>query len=44
MFKIKKMEYIEDLSYSNLVKLIQGEEIKGADILNSIAHEIEETK
>lgn len=35
---------IEDLSYSNLVSLIQGEEIKGADILNSIACELEENK
>ena len=37
-----KMKYIDDLSYSNLVNLIQGEEIKGADILNNIAHEMEE--
>ena len=36
------MKYIDDLSYSNLVNLIQGEEIKGADILNNIAHEMEE--
>lgn len=36
------MPYIDDLSYSNLVDLIQGEEIKGADILNNIAHEMEE--
>jgi hypothetical protein len=36
------MKYIDDLSFSNLVNLIQGEEIKGADILNSIAHEMEE--
>jgi len=39
-FKI--MPYIDDLSYSNLVNIIQGEEIKGADVLNSIAHEMEE--
>lgn len=37
-----KMEYIEDLSYSNLVNLIQGEEIKAADALNCIALEMEE--
>lgn len=36
------MEYIDDLSLSNIVNLIQGEEIKGADILNNIAHEMEE--
>ena len=36
------MKYIDDLSFSNLVNLIQGEEIKGADILNNIAHEMEE--
>lgn len=36
------MEYIDDLSFSNLVNLIQGEEIKAADILNNIAHEMEE--
>ena len=36
------MKYIDDLSFSNLVNLIQGEEIKGADILNSIALEMEE--
>lgn len=36
------MEYIDDLSYSNLVKLIQGNEIKAADFLNMIALEMEE--
>ena len=36
------MKYIDDLSFSNLVDLIQGEEKKGADILNNIAHEMEE--
>lgn len=36
-------EYIDDLSYSNLVDLIEGNEIKGADVLNSIAHEMEKT-
>ena len=37
-----KMEYIDDLSFSNLVNLIQGEEIKAADILHTIALEMEE--
>jgi len=36
------MEYIDDLSFSNLVNLIQGEEIKAADILHTIALEMEE--
>ena len=36
------MKYIDDLSFSNLVDLIQGEEKKSADILNNIAHEMEE--
>lgn len=36
------MSYIDDLSFSNIVNIIQGEEIKGADVLNSIAHEMEE--
>jgi hypothetical protein len=36
------MKYIDDLSFSNIINLIQGEEIKGADILNNIAHEMEE--
>jgi acyl-CoA reductase-like NAD-dependent aldehyde dehydrogenase len=36
------MKYIDDLSYSNLVNLIQGEESKAADILNTIALEMEE--
>lgn len=36
------MKYIDDLSYSNLVNLIQGEEKKGADILTNIAHEMDE--
>jgi hypothetical protein len=35
------MEYIDDLSFSNLVNLIQGEEIKAADILHTIALEME---
>lgn len=36
------MEYIDDLSFSNLVNLIQGEEIKAADILHRIALEMED--
>ena len=36
------MKYIDDLSYSNIVNIIQGEEIKGADTLNCIALEMEE--
>jgi hypothetical protein len=36
------MEYIDDLSFSNLVNLIQGEEIKAADILHTIALEMED--
>ena len=38
------MKYIEDLSFSGLVSLIDGSEIKGADVLNNIAHEMEENK
>ena len=38
------MKYIDDLSFSGLVSLIDGNEIKGADVLNSIAHEMEENK
>ena len=38
------MEYIDDLSWSNIVKLIQGEEIKGADLLNTCAYELEEVR
>jgi hypothetical protein len=45
VFKHKiKMKYIDDLSFSNIVNIIQGEEIKGGDVLNSIAHEMEENK
>ena len=36
------MKYIDDLSYSNIVNIIQGEDIKGADTLNCIALEMEE--
>jgi len=36
------MKYIDDLSFSNIVNIIQGEEIKGADTLNCIALEMEE--
>ncbi len=35
---------IEDLSYSNIVNSIQGEDIKGADMLDAIAHEMENNK
>ena len=35
------MEYIEDLSWSNIVKLIQGEESIAGDILNTCANELE---
>ena len=35
------MKYIDDLSYSNIVNLIQGSEKVGADILNTIAVEME---
>lgn len=36
------MKYIDDLSFSNITNIIQGEEIKGGDVLNAIAHEMEE--
>lgn len=35
---------IDDLSYSGIVKLIQGNQYKGGDLLNSIALEVEETE
>lgn len=38
------MKYIDDLSFSGIVSLIDGSETKGADVLNSIAHEMEENK
>lgn len=38
------MEYIDDLSWSNIVKLIQQEDIKGADLLNTCAIELEEVR
>lgn len=38
------MEYIDDLSFSNIVKLIQQEDIKGADLLNACAIELEEVR
>ena len=38
------MKYIDDLSFSGLVSLIDGSETKGADVLNNIAHEMEENK
>jgi superfamily I DNA and/or RNA helicase len=36
------MPYIEDLSYQNIVNIIQSSVVKAADVLNSIAHENEE--
>lgn len=39
---VEPVEVINDLSYSNLVSLIQGDEIKAADILHSIAIKMEE--
>lgn len=33
---------IEDLSYSNLVNIIQGNKSEGADVLNEIAEEMQE--
>lgn len=38
------MKYIDDLSFSGIVSLIDGSQIKGADVLNNIAHEMEENK
>ena len=38
------MEYIYDLSWSNIVKLIQYEDIKGADLLNTCANELEDVR
>lgn len=38
------MEYIDDLSWTNIVKIIQKEEIKGADLLNTCANELEEVR
>lgn len=35
-------EYINDLSYSNLASIIRGVDSRGADCLDSIAHEMEE--
>lgn len=35
---------IDDLSYSNIVDLVQGEEIVGADLINNLALELEELK
>ena len=36
------MEYIKDLRFSNLVNLIQGEETNAADVLHTIALEMDE--
>ena len=38
------MEYIDDLSWSNIVQLIQHEDIKGADLLNTCANELEDVR
>lgn len=38
------MKYIDDLSFSNITNIIQGEEIKGGDVLNSLALEMEDTE
>lgn len=38
------MEYIDDLSWSNIVAILQGEEINGADLLNTCACELEEVR
>jgi len=38
----EKMEYIDDLSWSNIVSLVQGEEIKAADLIGICAMELEE--
>ena len=38
------MQKIDDLSYSNIVDLVQGEEIVGADIINTCALELQELK
>jgi len=38
------MEKIDDLSSSKIVNLIQHEEIKGADLLNACASELEQVR
>jgi hypothetical protein len=38
------MKYIDDLSFSGIVSLIDGNEEKGASVLDSIANEMEENK
>jgi len=38
------MEYIDDLSWSNIINIIQGEEIKGADLINTCANELENVR
>jgi len=38
------MEYIDDLSYSSIVSLIQGEADKASVILNICANELEEVR
>jgi len=38
------MEYIDDLSYSNIVNFIQCDEIKAGNFLNICANELEEVR
>lgn len=38
----KEIKRIDDLSYSNLVSLIQHDEMIGADVIDSIAKELED--
>jgi hypothetical protein len=38
------MEDLEDLSWSNIVKMVQHEDIKGADLLNAFALELEQVR
>jgi len=40
----QKMEYIDDLSYSNIVKIIQGEEVEGSGLLNLLSIELEDLR
>lgn len=36
------MERIDDLSFSNIVNIIQGEDVIGADLINDFAVELED--
>ena len=38
------MEYIDDLSYRNIVNFIQGDDIKAGNLLNICANELEEVR